>query len=107
MTDISGLMKQVQQMQEQMQKAQEEMAQRQVTGEAGAGLVKVTLNGRYESSAVTLDESLMQEDREVLEDLVSAAINDAVRRVGELNKEQMSGMASGFNLPPGMKFPFG
>ena len=106
MTDISGLMKQVQQMQEQMQKAQEEMGKREVTGEAGAGLVKVTLNGRYESSAVTLDESLMQEDREVLEDLVSAAINDAVRRVGELNKEQMSGMASGLNLPPGMKFPF-
>lgn len=106
MTDISGLMKQVQEMQEQMQKAQEEMGKREVTGEAGAGLVKVTLNGRYEASSIKLDDSLMQEEREVVEDLVTAAINDAVRRVGEVNKEQMSGMASGLNLPPGFKFPF-
>lgn len=106
MTDFSSMMKQVQQMQEQMQKAQEEMANREVTGESGAGLVKVTMNGRYEARKVMLDDSLLQEDKEVVEDLISAAINDTVRRISETNKEQLSGMTSGLNLPEGFKFPF-
>lgn len=106
MADLNGLMKQVQQMQEQMQKAQEEMAKREVTGESGAGLVKVTLNGRYEAKKVSLDPSLMQEQQEVVEDLVAAAINDTVRRIGETNKDQLSGMTAGMNLPEGFKFPF-
>ena len=106
MTDMSGMMKQVQQMQEQMQKAQEEMANREVTGESGAGLVSITMNGRYEARKVTLDESLMQEDREVVEDLVAAAINDVVRKIGETNQSQLSGLTAGLNLPPGFKLPF-
>lgn len=106
MADFSDLMKQVQQMQEQMQKAQEEMAKREVTGESGAGLVKVTMNGRYEARKVALDASLMQESQEIVEDLVAAAINDAVRRIGENNKDQFSSMSAGLNLPEGFKFPF-
>lgn len=106
MTDISGLMKQVQQMQEQMQKAQEEQAKREVTGEAGAGLVKVLMNGRHEVKKVTIDDSLRQEEKEVMEDLIAAAVNDAVRRVNESNKDQLSGLAAGLNLPPGFKMPF-
>jgi DNA-binding YbaB/EbfC family protein len=106
MTDLTGLMKQVQQMQEQMQKAQAELAQREIVGEAGAGLVKVTLNGRYEAKKVELDSSLMTEDKEVLEDLLAAAINAASRKIAESSNNQLSGMASGLNLPDGFKFPF-
>jgi DNA-binding YbaB/EbfC family protein len=106
MTDLTGLMKQVQQMQEQMQKAQEELAKREVTGEAGAGLVKVTLNGRYEARKVELDSSLLSEDKEILEDLLAAAINAATRKIAESSSNQLSGMASGLNLPDGFKFPF-
>lgn len=106
MTDLNNLMKQVQQMQEQMQKAQEEIARQEVTGESGAGLVKVTMNGRHETRKVELDSSLLGEDKEVLEDLIAAAVNDAVRKVGEANKSKISGFASGLNLPPGFKLPF-
>ena len=106
MTDLNNLMKQVQQMQEQMQKAQEEMARQEVTGESGAGMVKVTMNGRHEVKKVELDQNLLDEDREVVEDLIAAAVNDVVRKVAEKNKNQLSGFASGLNLPPGFKLPF-
>jgi len=103
---MNNLMKQAQKMQEDLQKAQEEIAKAEVTGESGAGLVKVTMNGRHDARKVLIDPSLMEEDREVLEDLVAAAINDAVRRVEEHQKEKMSGMASGMGMPPGFKMPF-
>jgi len=106
MTDFGDLMKQVQQMQVQFQKAQQELAEREVTGESGAGLVKVTMNGKHQVKNVALDASLMQEDQSLVEDLVAAAVNDAVRKVAESNKDQFAGMASGFNLPEGFKFPF-
>ena len=106
MTDLNNLLKQAKDMQEQMQKAQEELAEQEVTGESGAGLVKVTMNGRHEVKKVTLDPSLMDEEQSLVEDLVAAAVNDAVRRVAENNKNQFAGMASGFNLPEGFKFPF-
>ncbi len=106
MTDFGDLMKQLQQMQEQMQKAQKEMAEKEVTGESGAGLVRVTMNGKHEAKRVTLDPSLMQEERSLVEDLVAAAVNDAVRKVTENNRNQFAGMVPGFNLPEGFKFPF-
>ncbi len=106
MTDLSNLLKQAQQMQEQMQKAQEEIARQELTGEAGAGMVKVTMNGRHEVRKVELDSGLMGEDKEVIEDLIAAAINDAVRKVADNNKQQFAGLASGLNLPPGFKLPF-
>lgn len=103
--DLGELMKQAQQMQEQLQKKQEELANAEVTGESGAGMVKVTMTGRYDVRGVNIDPSLLQEDKEILEDLLAAAVNDAVRRVENLNKENMSNMASGF-MPPGFKMPF-
>ncbi|MGA1740992.1 MAG: YbaB/EbfC family nucleoid-associated protein [Pseudohongiellaceae bacterium] len=106
MTDIAGLMQQAKKMQEQMQKAQEELAQMECTGEAGAGLVKVVMNGRHEVRNVELDPSLLQEDKEIIEDLLAAATNDAVKKVAENNKNQLSGMTAGLNLPEGFKFPF-
>jgi DNA-binding YbaB/EbfC family protein len=106
MTDFAGLMQQAKKMQEQMQKAQEELAQMECTGEAGAGLVKVVMNGKHEIKNVDLDASLLQEDKEIVEDLVAAAMNDAVKKVAENNKNQLSGMTAGLNLPEGFKFPF-
>jgi len=106
MTDIASLMQQAKKMQEQMQKAQEELAQMECTGEAGAGLVKVVMNGRHEVRNVELDPSLLQEDKEIIEDLLAAATNDAVKKVAENNKNQLSGMTAGLNLPEGFKFPF-
>jgi len=103
---FGDLMKQAQEMQERMQKMQEELANAEVTGESGAGLVKVTMTGRHDVKQVQVDDSLLQEDKEVLEDLLAAAVNDAVRRVEETNKDKMSGLASGINLPSGFKFPF-
>lgn len=103
---MGDLMKQAQRMQEDLQKAQEEIAKLEVTGEAGAGLVKVTMNGRHDVRQVSIDPSLMTEEREILEDLLAAAVNDAVRRVEANQKEKMSGMASGMGLPPGFKMPF-
>lgn len=104
--DLGELMKQAQQMQEQMQKQQEQMANAEVTGESGAGMVKVTMTGRHDVRGVVIDPSLLSEDKEILEDLLAAAVNDAVRRVDNLNKENMSNMASGFGMPPGFKMPF-
>ena len=106
MNGMGDIMKKAQQMQEEMQKAQEEAAKAEVTGEAGAGLIKVTMNGRHDVRKVDIDDSLLSEDKEVLEDLLAAAINDAVRRVEAEQKERMSGMMSGMGLPPGFKMPF-
>ncbi len=106
MKGMGDLMKKAQQMQEEMQKAQEEAAKAEVTGEAGGGLIKVTMNGRHDVRKVSIDDSLLSEDREVLEDLLAAAVNDAVRRVEAGQKERMSGMMSGMGLPDNFKMPF-
>ena len=103
---ISDLMQQAQKMQADMQKAQEELAGAEVTGESGAGLVSVVMTGRHDVRRVHIDDSVMDEEKEVLEDLLAAAVNDAVRKVEAQNKETMSGLASGLDLPPGFKMPF-
>jgi nucleoid-associated protein EbfC len=106
MKGIADLMKQAQQMQERMQALQQELAQLEVTGEAGAGLVRVTMNGRHEARRVHIDSSVAAEEIAVLEDLIAAAINDAVRRVERAQQEKMAGLTAGMGLPPGMKLPF-
>ena len=103
---IGNLMRQAQQMQENMQKAQAELAALEVTGESGAGMVKVTLNGRNEAKKVAIEPKLLGEDKDMLEDLLTAAINDAVRKVAARTQEKYSGLMSGLNLPPGVKLPF-
>jgi len=103
---IGNLMKQAQKMQENMQKAQEELAGLEVEGEAGGGLVSVTMNGRHEVKRVRLDDSLLQEDRDMLEDLIAAAVNDAVHRVEKATQDKMSSVTTGMSLPPGFKMPF-
>ncbi|MFF7707789.1 YbaB/EbfC family nucleoid-associated protein [Pseudomonas sp. NPDC007930] len=103
---MAGLMKQAQQMQEKMAKMQEELANAEVTGEAGAGLVSVVMTGRHEIKRVNLDASLMQEDKDVLEDLIAAAVNAAVRKIEQNSQDKMSGMTAGMQLPPGFKMPF-
>ena len=103
---LGALMKQAQQMQENMQKMQEGLASVEVEGQSGAGLVKVLMTCRHQVKRVTIDPSLLGEDKEMLEDLVAAGINDAMRKVEETTKEKMAGFASGLNLPPGMKLPF-
>ncbi len=103
---ITGLMQQAQKMQADMQKAQEELARAEVRGEAGAGLVAVTMTGRHDVKRVFIDDSVFTEDKEVLEDLLAAAVNDAVRKVEAHNRDAMSGLASGLNLPAGFKMPF-
>lgn len=103
---MGNIMKQAQQMQERMQKAQEEIATLEVTGESGAGLVKVTMTGSHSVRRVDIDESLMDDDKDMLEDLIAAACNDAARRVEEESKKRMSDVTGGMNLPPGMKMPF-
>jgi nucleoid-associated protein EbfC len=103
---IGNLMRQAQQMQENMQKAQAELASLEVTGESGAGMVKIVLNGRHEAKKVTIEPKLLGEDREMLEDLVAAAVTDAARKIEERTKEKYAGLMSGMNLPPGMKLPF-
>ena len=105
---MGNLMKQAQQMQAKMQKAQEELAKMEVVGEAGAGMVKVTMLGSHSVRRVEIDDSLIgdAEEKEMLEDLIAAAVNDAVRRVEEQNKEKMSELTGGMQLPPGMKMPF-
>ena len=105
-SDLGDLMKQAQQLQEQMQKAQEQLAAAEVIGEAGAGLVKVTMTGRHDVRRVTIDPSLLSEDKEILEDLLAAAVNDAVRRVEEKNRDLLAGMTQGLNIPGGFKMPF-
>ncbi|WP_100640516.1 YbaB/EbfC family nucleoid-associated protein [Marinobacter salexigens] len=106
LNDMGGLMKKAQKMQEEMQKAQEEAAKAEITGESGAGLVKVTMNGRHDVRKVEIDPSLMSEEKDILEDLLAAAVNDAVRRVEANQKDAMSGMMSGMGMPPGFKMPF-
>ncbi|NOY71712.1 MAG: YbaB/EbfC family nucleoid-associated protein [Gammaproteobacteria bacterium] len=106
MNPLGGLMKQAQKMQENMQKAQEELANMEVTGQAGAGLVTVVMTGRHDVKRVSIDDSLMQEDKEMLEDLLAAAVNDAVHHVEKISQERMSNMTAGMPLPPGFKMPF-
>lgn len=106
MADLNHLMQQAKKMQEQLQKVQEEQAKQLVTGESGAGLVKVTMNGHHDVKKVELDPSLMSEDREVVEDLIAAAINATVRKIADNNKNSLAGMAAGMGLPPGFKMPF-
>lgn len=103
---LGNMMKQAQQMQEKMQKAQEEIANLEVTAEAGAGMVKVTMTGRHDVKRVEIDPSLMDDDKDLLEDLVAAAVNAAVRKVEETTKERMEEVTKGMNLPPGMNLPF-
>jgi hypothetical protein len=104
---IGNLMKQAQQLQANVQKAQAEIAAMQVTGESGGGMVKVTINGRHEALRVQIDPSMPLDDREMIEDLVAAAFNDAVHRLETVSQEKMSGLMGGMNLPPGLKLPFG
>ena len=103
---LAGLMKQAQQMQDNMKRAQDELALLEVEGQAGAGLVKVVMTCRHDVKRVKIDPSLLAEDRDMLEDLVAAAMNDAVRRVESTTQEKMSGLTAGMPLPPGFKLPF-
>lgn len=102
---MGNLMKQAQKMQEDMQKAQAEIADMEVNGQSGGGMVKITMTGRHDVKRVEIDESVM-DDKEMLEDLLAAAVNDAVRQVESQSKERMSGLTDGMNLPGGMKLPF-
>lgn len=102
---IAGLMKQAQQMQENMKKMQDQLAQVEIEGQSGAGMVKILMTCKYDVRRVSIDPSVM-DDKEMLEDLVAAAVNDAVRRVETTTQEKMSGFTAGLNLPPGMKLPF-
>lgn len=103
---LGNIMKQAQQMQEKMQKVQDEIAGTEVTGESGAGMVKITMNGAHNCRRVEIDAALLDDDRDMLEDLIAAAINDAARRINEVQKEKMAGMSAGMPLPPGFKLPF-
>jgi nucleoid-associated protein EbfC len=103
---LAGLMKQAQQMQENMKKMQEQLAQIEVEGQAGAGLVKVTMTCRNDVRRVSIDPSLLADDKDMLEDLVAAAFNDAVRKAEATSQEKMGGMTAGLPLPPGFKLPF-
>mgnify|MGYP002832852816 FL=1 len=106
MKNLGQLMKQAQEMQQKMQKLQDEIASAEVTGESGAGLVKVVMTGRYDVKGIDIDSSLMTESKEIIEDLVVAAVNDAVRRVENNQKDRMSELTAEIPLPPGFKFPF-
>ena len=103
---LAGLMKQAQQMQENMKRLQEQLAAVEVEGQSGAGMVKVVMTCRYDVKRVSIDDSLLKDDKDMLEDLVAAAVNDAVRRVEATTQEKMSGMTAGLGLPPGFKMPF-
>ncbi len=103
---LDNIMKQAQQMQENLKKVQEEISQAIVTGESGAGLVKVTMTGKHDIKKLQIDKSLIGDDIEMLEDLIAAAVNDANRRVEKLSSEKMSQFSSGLNLPAGLNLPF-
>ena len=105
MKQLSKLMKQAQEMQENMQKMQEELSQEQVIGESGGGMVKIVMNCRHEIKRVQLDDQLTSEDKDMLEDLIAAAMNDAIRKVEQTTKEKFSGLTGGLNLP-GINLPF-
>ncbi|MCC5793373.1 MAG: YbaB/EbfC family nucleoid-associated protein [Chromatiales bacterium] len=104
--DLGQLLKQAQRMQSEMQKAQEELGSTEVQGEAGAGLVRITMSCRHEVKTISIDPSLLGDDREMLEDVLAAAFNDALRKVERTVQEKFSGMAGGVGLPPGIKLPF-
>lgn len=106
MKGLGDMMKQAQEMQQKVQQLQEDIAAAEVTGEAGAGLVKVTMTGRHDVKSIYIDDSLMKEGKEIIEDLIAAAVNDAVRRVENNQKDRMSELTAGMPLPPGFKFPF-
>ncbi len=106
MLGLGDMMKQAQQMQENMQKMQEEIAKAEVEGQSGAGMVKVVMSGRHDVKSVSIDPSLMSEDKEMLEDLLAAAVNDAVRRIEDENKQRLGDMTGGLQMPPGFKMPF-
>jgi hypothetical protein len=103
---LAGLMKQAQQMQENMKKAQEELARTEVEGQSGGGMVKVTMTCHHDVRRVNIDKSVIGDDKEMLEDLVAAAMNDAVRKAEAIKQEKMGGFAAGMNLPAGLKLPF-
>ena len=103
---LGQLMKQAQKLQEDFQQAQNELASMEVVGEAGAGMVTVTMTGRHDVRSVRIDPALMAEDKEMLEDLIAAALNDAVHKVETRTRDRFAGVGSALNLPPGMKLPF-
>jgi DNA-binding YbaB/EbfC family protein len=103
---LGNIMQQAQKIQEDLNKAQEELALMQVLGESGGGLVTIVMTGKREARKVTIDDSLLGEDKDMLEDLVAAAINDAVNKVAKMKKEKMSDITAGIPLPPGFKMPF-
>jgi len=103
---LAGLMKQAQQMQDNMKKMQDQLAQMEVEGQSGAGLVKVTMSCKNDVKRVVIDPSLLGDDKDMLEDLVAAAFNDAVRKAEALTQEKMAGVTAGMPLPPGFKMPF-
>ncbi len=103
---MGNMMKQAQKMQEKMAKVQEELANAETTGESGAGLVKIVMTGRHDVKSVNLDDSLMEEDKEIIEDLVAAAVNDAVRKIEAASSDKMGALTQGMGLPGGMKLPF-
>ncbi len=102
---LGNIMRQAQEMQEKVQQMQKDLAEMEVTGESGAGMVKATMNGKHELRAVMLSDEIMTEDKSVIEDLITAAVNDAVRRVEQQNKDKMADITGGLNLPPGMNIP--
>ena len=106
MTDLNDIMMQARQMQENFQEAQKEMEKLTVDGESGAGLVKVRMTGKHDLVSVALDDSLFQEDKPVIEDLIGAAVNDAVRKLEEKSQQSLGGLAQNFKMPDGFKFPF-
>ena len=103
---LAGLMQQAQKMQENLKQVQDEIAAAQIQGESGAGLVRITMNGKRHVQKVIIDDSLLKEDRDMLEDLIAAAFNDAVNKVSALKQEKMAGLTGGIDLPAGFKLPF-
>ncbi len=103
---LAGLMKQAQQMQDNLKRAQDELALMDVEGQSGAGLVKVTMSCKHDVKRVVIDKSLLTDDQDMLEDLVAAAFNDAIRRAEEVSQAKMGKLTAGMPLPPGMKLPF-
>jgi DNA-binding YbaB/EbfC family protein len=103
---FGDMMKQAQQLQEKVQQLQEEIARTEVVGEAGAGMIKVVMDGRYDVKQVTIDPELMQEEKEMLEDLLAAAVNNAVRKIEKNQKDKMASLTAGIPIPPGFKLPF-
>ena len=103
---LGNILKQAQKMQEDLQKTQAKLAQEEVTGESGGGMVRITMNGRHEVKRVEIDAAMLGDDKEMLEDLVAAAINDATHRINEKTQQNMSDLTAGMSLPPGFKLPF-